>query len=87
MPPFPELRVQLHVDQCACDRAVTKALLDLEQVRTSLIVMKSVGMTEGMESIATAFPPEFCDTVFEDLGKRRFIEDRKSTRLNSSHAT
>ena len=74
MPPFPEFRVQLHVDQCARDGTVAEALLDLEEIRTGLIVMKGVGMPEGMEGIATAFPSEFCESVLKDLRQRSLID-------------
>jgi hypothetical protein len=42
---------------------VAKALLNLEEIGTCLIVMEGMGMPEGMESIAAALPSEFCDPV------------------------
>ena len=59
MSPFPELCVQLHIDQCTCNGTVAEALLHLEEIRACLIVMKGMGMPEGMESIAAALPSEF----------------------------
>ena len=67
MPPFPEFRVQLHVDQCTCDGTVAETLLDLKEIRACLIIMKGMGMTKGMERIAPALPSEFSDPGFKDL--------------------
>ena len=74
MSPFLELRVQLYIDQSACDRAVAKTLLDLEQVCACLIIMKGMAMPKGVERITPAFPSEFRDAFFEHLGQGRFAD-------------
>ena len=74
MSPFPELCVQLHINQCTRDGAVAKALLDLEEIRASLIVVERMSMTEGMESIAAAFPSELGNPILKDLGQGSFID-------------
>ena len=72
--PFPELRVQLHVDQCTRDGTMAEALLDLEEIRACLIVMKGMGMPEGMKGIAPALPSEFGNPVLQDLRQRSLID-------------
>ena len=76
MPPFPELRVQLHIHQCAGDRTVAEALLYLEKVRACLIVMKGRGMAERMECIAAAFPAQLGQPVLKDPGNGGLIDVR-----------
>ena len=46
MSPFLQLCVELNIDECTCDRAVAETLLYLEQIRTGLVVMKSLGMSK-----------------------------------------
>ena len=56
MSPFLELRVQLYIDQSACDRAVAKTLLDLEQVCACLIIMKGMANYEGVSDVQIPIP-------------------------------
>ena len=72
--PFPELRVQLHVNQGTSDRAVAEPHLDLEEIRPGLVVVKRVGMPKAVEGVTTAFPPELSDAVLENPGKS-FLAD------------
>ena len=63
--PFPEVRVNPHVDQRIGDRTVTQSLLYLEQVGARLIVVKRMSMTKGMEAVSPFLPVQFMETVFE----------------------
>ena len=59
MSPLLQLCVELNIDECTCDRAVAETLLYLEQIRTGLIVVKSLGMTEAVERVSAGFPSQF----------------------------
>ena len=52
MSPLLQLCIELDIDEGTCDRAVAETLLYLEQIRTGLIVMKSLGMAEAVERVS-----------------------------------
>ena len=72
--PFPEPRIELHVDQRTGDRAVTEPLLYLEQVGTGLVVVKRMSMPEGVETVSPFVPAQFMETVFEHLLESAFAD-------------
>ena len=76
MSPFLQLCIELNIDEGTCDRAVAEALLYLEQIRTGLIVVKSLGMTEAVERVAAGFPPQFPDPFLKNTVKRSFCDMR-----------
>ena len=74
MSPLLQLCIELNIDEGTCDRAVAEALLYLEQIRTGLIVMKSLGMTEAVEGVAAGFLSQFFDLFFKNTVKRSFCD-------------
>ena len=74
MSPLLQLCIELNIDEGTCDRAVAEALLYLEQIRTGLIVMKSLGMTEAVEGVAAGFPSQFSDPFLKNTVKRSFCD-------------
>ena len=74
MSPLLQLCIELNIDEGTCDRAVAEALLYLEQIRTGLIVMKSLGMTEAVEGVAAGIPSQFPDPFLKNTVKRSFCD-------------